>query len=29
MLFTVDYDEIRRSLQNLFGNPLQAFPIIL
>lgn len=29
MLFTVDYDEIRRSLQNLFGKPLHTFPIIL
>lgn len=29
MLFTVDHDEIRRSLQNLFGKPLHTFPIIL
>lgn len=29
MLFTVDRDEIRRSLQNLFGKPLHTSPIIL
>lgn len=29
MLFTVDHDEIRRSLQNPFGKPLHTFSIIL